>query len=127
MKHQLERTSPKGQYFIGTCTLCGKGNLTMSAVHEDCENVRGLTKEEALIEMICPTDRNGWKPIDSCPKETDVLLFNDVWADTFGEIQIGQIDHGGEWNFQSEMHLEAGDPDDFMPTHWMPLPQPPQS
>jgi hypothetical protein len=54
MKHHVERTSPKGhgQTFIGTCRLCGKSGLEASAVLEDCENVRGLSVEEALIETV---------------------------------------------------------------------------
>jgi hypothetical protein len=52
MKHSLERTSPKGQAFIGTCVLCGAPNLALSAAQEDCSNVRGLTDEQALIEAI---------------------------------------------------------------------------
>lgn len=54
MKHAVERTSPKGpgSPFIGTCRLCGKPGLPASAALEDCENVRGLTAEEALIETI---------------------------------------------------------------------------
>jgi hypothetical protein len=54
MKHHVERTSPKGPgtTFIGTCRLCGKPNLPASAALEDCENVRGLTAEEALVETI---------------------------------------------------------------------------
>jgi hypothetical protein len=52
MKHSLERTSPKGKPFIGTCTLCGVANLTPNAALQDCENVRGLSQDEALIEAI---------------------------------------------------------------------------
>lgn len=54
MKHHVERTSAKGpgMIFIGTCRLCGMTGLTASAALEDCENVRGLTAEEALIETI---------------------------------------------------------------------------
>jgi hypothetical protein len=52
MKHSLERTSPKGQEFIGTCRLCGTSNLSMGAVFEDCPNPRGLTEDESLIEAI---------------------------------------------------------------------------
>jgi len=54
MKHHIERTSPKGpgQTFIGTCRLCGKAGLKASAALEDCENVRGLTAEEAMVESI---------------------------------------------------------------------------
>jgi hypothetical protein len=54
MKHCIERTSPKGegQRFIGTCTLCGKAGLTFANMTDDCENVRGLSCDEALIEAI---------------------------------------------------------------------------
>jgi hypothetical protein len=38
--------------FIGTCRLCGKTGLKASAALEDCENVRGLSADEALIETI---------------------------------------------------------------------------
>lgn len=54
MKHHVERTSPKGpgMPFIGTCRLCGRPGLKASAALEDCENVRGLTAEEALVETV---------------------------------------------------------------------------
>ena len=54
MKHHVERTSPKGpgMPFIGTCRLCGKTGLKASAALDDCENVRGLSVEEAMIETI---------------------------------------------------------------------------
>lgn len=54
MKHHVERTSPKGpgMPFIGTCRLCGMTGLKASAALEDCENVRGLSAEEAFIETI---------------------------------------------------------------------------
>jgi hypothetical protein len=58
MKHHVERTSPKGygMQFIGTCRLCGKSGLNASAALEDCENVRGLSAEEAMIETIMGPD-----------------------------------------------------------------------
>lgn len=54
--HSIERTSPKGagQKFIGTCRLCGRSGLTIADVNEPCENMRGLTDDEALIEAIDP-------------------------------------------------------------------------
>lgn len=54
MKHHVERISPKGpgMPFIGICRLCGKTELKASAALEDCENVRGLSAEEAMIEII---------------------------------------------------------------------------
>lgn len=64
MKHAIERTSPKGpgQSFIGTCRLCGVTGLKASAALEDCENVRGLSSEQALVEAITGeacADKNG--------------------------------------------------------------------
>ena len=52
--HTLIRTSPKGpgQPFIGTCTQCGKTNLPGSAVWDECENIRGISKEQALAELL---------------------------------------------------------------------------
>lgn len=52
MKHHVERTSPKGQQFIGTCRLCGLTGLTSSGALQDCENVRGLSEDEAMVESI---------------------------------------------------------------------------
>lgn len=51
-RHSLERTSPKGQSFVGTCTLCGIPNLTLSDMNSECENVRGLSDAEALVEAV---------------------------------------------------------------------------
>lgn len=52
MNHALERTSPKGGKFIGTCRLCGQRNLPGSAIFEECPNQRGVTQDEALVEVI---------------------------------------------------------------------------
>jgi hypothetical protein len=57
MKHHVERTSPKGMPFIGTCRLCGKPGLKASVALEDCENVRGLSIDEAMIETITGTPK----------------------------------------------------------------------
>jgi hypothetical protein len=57
MKHPLvNRTSPKGEgnSFVGTCAACGKQNITLEMLQadEDCENVRNMTQEEALLEAL---------------------------------------------------------------------------
>jgi hypothetical protein len=55
MKHLLiNRTSPKGTPFVGTCAACGKPGLTLddAAMDEECPNQRGLTRETALLEAI---------------------------------------------------------------------------
>lgn len=50
--HSLERTSPKGQDFRGTCKLCGLTNLTIGECQNYCENWRGLSNEEAILEAV---------------------------------------------------------------------------
>jgi hypothetical protein len=50
--HSLERTSPKGTPFISTCRLCGIKGLGLKAALEPCDNQRGLTSDEALVEAI---------------------------------------------------------------------------
>lgn len=54
MSHSpVNRTSPKGTPFIGTCAACGKRDLTWRDVmNDDCPNPRLLTQEGALIEAI---------------------------------------------------------------------------
>lgn len=34
--HCLERTSPKGMRFIGTCRMCGRAGLTADQAREEC-------------------------------------------------------------------------------------------
>ena len=54
MKHPLvNRTSPKGQPFLGTCAACGKRGITFEELSRDqCDNVRRMTNEQALLEAI---------------------------------------------------------------------------
>lgn len=67
-----------------------------------------------------------WRPIETAPDNQRVMLFNDAWDMTFGEIQIAER-RDGEWEFDSEMRLDCIDDDDsdYLPTHWQPLPAPP--
>jgi len=50
--HSIERTSPKGERFVGTCWQCGRSGLTLSDMSEPCENVAGLTETESLVMAI---------------------------------------------------------------------------
>ena len=51
-KHALERTSPKGQPFIGYCVKCGIRDLPISAALEDCVNPAGLNAAETFQIVI---------------------------------------------------------------------------
>jgi hypothetical protein len=52
MSHSLQRTSPKGQPFVGTCTKCGMTDIPLSKMREECANPANLTQEEALVIAI---------------------------------------------------------------------------
>lgn len=61
-----------------------------------------------------------WQPIATVPEGERVLLFDNDWAQTVGAVQIGYaIERGGF------VTSEIGDCEEFNPTHWMPLPEPP--
>jgi hypothetical protein len=48
----VNRTSPKGGEFIGTCAACGKTGLRMEDIKGECENLRNLSQEQAVIEAV---------------------------------------------------------------------------
>jgi len=50
--HHIERTSPKGETFRGTCRLCGQQNLTALDARRECPNVRSLSPGEAVSETL---------------------------------------------------------------------------
>lgn len=50
--HTVYRVSPKGGPFVGTCSLCGRAGLTLRDAMQPCENIRGLTQEQALLEAL---------------------------------------------------------------------------
>jgi hypothetical protein len=50
--HVLERTNPKGEPFIGTCTLCGTKGLTAAQANEPCPNPNKISSDDALLGAI---------------------------------------------------------------------------
>lgn len=52
MTHAIERTNPKGQPFRGTCTKCGKQDLPMDAVAQDCPADDVVSDEAALLDIL---------------------------------------------------------------------------
>lgn len=53
-RHALNRTSPKGQPFIGTCVRCGRTGLTAKRANEECDNPSQMTADEALLAVLVP-------------------------------------------------------------------------
>lgn len=50
--HALERTSPKGQPFVGVCIKCGATGLPITAARQKCENPANLTQSETLSIVL---------------------------------------------------------------------------
>ena len=54
MSHALERTSPKGETFVGYCTKCGTRELKMIAATKPCPMDDVVSDEQALLSAILP-------------------------------------------------------------------------
>lgn len=50
--HSLRRTSPMGQQFVGTCTLCGQEGLTARQANDACPNPRGVTRDQMILDAV---------------------------------------------------------------------------
>lgn len=63
-----------------------------------------------------------WQPIDSAPTMTAIFLHHPYYS--HGQVRIGYFHHRYGW-----MGVDAGGTEgsiQFDPTHWMPLPSPPE-
>lgn len=56
--HALERTSPVGTPFRGTCVKCGATNMSPVAALQYCPKDGVMTDEAALIQLIDPTKKD---------------------------------------------------------------------
>lgn len=97
---------------FGSMTLYGRGS-----VHLILEQLKSYVKEgETSMEVT------GWQPIETAPKDdTNVLLWWPFWVKN--RPTIGWFGHRG---IQQWVCPEACEGDGDPPTHWMPLPVPPQ-
>ena len=67
-----------------------------------------------------------WQPIDTAPKDgTDIVLVKEDDPDAEAEFAIGQWFVAG-WCFMSTPIGDLPALIGFTPTHWMPLPEPPE-
>lgn len=88
MSHALNRTSPFGGPFIGTCFLCGCAGVTLEQMAmEECPNIRGLDPSEALIEAI-----EGPGPMVRLPEDADLMGDEDLGPWTGGVVPVDEED-----------------------------------
>jgi hypothetical protein len=102
------------------CREChGNGVVKIHHGVSVCPRCRGRCWEPA--SPLGPSAGEGWQPIETAPKDgTTVLLFDPANEEIERGVDVGFF-HGGvfEW-------LWSRDACNGNPTHWMPLPAPPQ-
>jgi hypothetical protein len=109
------------EYMRIVCPCTGFGPLRQTE-HEAIDAWNARTPEAATItSLTAEVEKRAWQPIETAPKDQRILLLAD------GDVYLG------EWNAyrstpQFEPELWEGPVfDDGHFTHWMPLPDPPQS
>lgn len=77
----------------------------------------------ALLDWAVTAEPSGWRPIETAPKQGFVLLGN---ADE-GWTEQARWDEGRRewWSVNTDWTDAHGGP--LYPTHWQPLPQPPEA
>src|SRR4029077_13065645 len=78
--HSLERTSPKGERFVGRCIRCGRTGLTTAAIAEECPNTREMTADEALVEAVTGEQA---EMTEREERLTEALLSIKQWCDAY--------------------------------------------
>lgn len=62
-----------------------------------------------------------WQPIDTAPEDHDILIYVPAWGPLIARFNR-EFD---EWSSRMQCPVSLAEEGD-RPTHWMPLPQPPE-
>lgn len=105
---------PKGRYYGMDAPLStGPHPDPLSDVHAACGE---------------PFRSDGWQPIETAPRDRRVLLWGRYWSDGQGWFSDAL---SGWWSAELERWEANGGLHSYSfgvrPTHWMPLPAPPQT
>ena len=96
----------------------------LSARREISEAIREAVEAEngSIFSQIAPSTCDKWHPIETAPKDGTKILAYPVLD--YGELEtIGTVWFGEK--FVDEVWINAIDCCTEYPTHWMPLPEPP--
>lgn len=72
-----------------------------------------------------------WNEIKTAPLYVRVLVQNEMWGSSFGEVQIAERTDATQWEFDSGMNITELDEfdkengitlEDYQPQGWLPLP-----
>lgn len=61
-----------------------------------------------------------WQPIDGAPKDKEILVYTRPW----GPIIASFSEEFGEWFSRMQVPVSIKEEEE-LPTHWQPLPEPP--
>ena len=102
----------------------------LALTHGDLQGRIDATKLQVISEALAAIEelegRNQWQPIETAPKNTEILVFMD---DEIYEAGLYTRDEKREeWLFPMADYHGCGccSGNNDHPTHWMPLPQPPE-
>ena len=89
-----------------------------------------MTTEIAPAKVRLSDQLGAWLPIAAAPRDADIWVYGlaTVWTSScpfLWQGQAGWDDDDSSW--WTTAHDDKGEPLKVIPTHWMPLPSPPQS
>jgi len=87
-----------------------------------CNHGQDEAAKQLLLKALAHPEQ-GWQPIESAPKDEDVLIYMPDDGET--EIAIGHCFGDDDCWYPADEAICDGGPWPFQPTHWMPLPPPP--
>ncbi len=76
--------------------------------------------DTAEADTAADTAADTWQMIESAPQDTEILVYTKPW----GPIVASYSSEFGEWFSRMQVPVSIKEEDE-LPTHWRPLPPPP--
>jgi len=95
-----------------------------SAAPPDSEIKRWTDELESILELLLSAPSSAWQPVETAPKDKYCLVANGGTGTEPRFIAIAIC--AGAWWEVGVPGMKGLGGDEIMPTHWMPLPEPPK-
>ena len=83
---------------------------------EAADEIERLRKE---VDLVSPPPQSAWRPIEIAPKDQWVLVYERHWG-----LKVAKWFCEDQWRYAND--TADGGYQCCHPTHWMPLPEPPE-
>lgn len=107
------------QKVIETLELTKRKVNRLFDIRDESISINGITQDslgKCIDEALSELKENNWQPIEAAPKDATNIL---IYSVGFEKHVIGYWNmHVDSWQAQKGVYINH-------PTHWMPLPQPP--